>query len=239
LSDPAGLSGTLASFRTVLGRVIGPADFERYEAAIGLPSPQPALRDGIVTAVYSCLLVNSVLPLKRYSDIREELTAIEKNARAAAGALNDLRASLDRLSPAIKDPLQKIWALSGGDLNTLSELARRFCVLSSIAKQTAPSIQDRGGRPRKLPFQTLINVLADAYETATDQGATVSTLVSSDPTREQYTGPFVALVEAVWADGTFLAKQMAKPLDPIASKDARGQYIKAVLRARRERDATR
>jgi hypothetical protein len=213
------------------------ADLDRLEQTVDLLPPDTdfaTLRSGIVEAVVWCFFVNMQSPLPRYADNRKALLKVSRLSETAATALDALHASLTELFPWSRDALIKHWGLVSGNDEPAALLpmaGRVVRALGPIATERADLLRvaDRGGRNRMTAFDTLISGLAQSYEDATGQRATVT--VINDP--PGHGGRFFGLFDALFPAVAALATEWTgRPLQSPPSDYARGQQIRRVLSSR-------
>jgi hypothetical protein len=209
----------------------------RLEQTAGLPPDTDfaALRSGVLDAVSWCLLVNMQSPMRRYADNRKVLLKVSQLSGTAATALDALHASLTELFPWSHAALFEHWGFVSGDKEPaalLTAARRAIRALVPIAMEHADLLRaaDRGGRGRMTAFKTLISGLAQSYEDATGQRATVT--VINDP--PGHGGPFIRFVDALLPAVAAQASELTgRPLQQPPSDYARGQEIRRVLLSRR------
>jgi hypothetical protein len=156
---------------------------------------------------------------KSNSDIRKELLRVEKEAAAAAKILRRLQAALDDLTPPYRDAIFK-------HLETPIRIPLNLDTLSNAAYNNARALAGKGGAPKMLAFDTLIEWLSVAYQNATGRAAKVTWNEHDNC----YKGRFVNLVEAVLPAVCALAGT-APPIRIPKSARARGKFIYDATRA--------
>jgi hypothetical protein len=194
---------------------------------LGLPHPCVELRDGIVEAALWCFLVHNLSPLKQYSEIRKELTAVQRHAAKSAGDLRKLSEALGELPKAWEELLSKGWArVTNGDDPAF--LAMQLDALASLAQTGADALRgrDKGGPRRFLAFEVLVRTLAETFEAGTGKRPTAS---YSD-SKGAYRGVFLDLVDAILPKVAKIAEASGRRLAQPHSEDARGKYISDLLR---------
>jgi hypothetical protein len=159
------------------------------------------------------------------SGVRDELENLAKLAKKAAAGVHDLIAALDGLSIG---PRQALDTLPGLDPNEFPEIAARLECLRSFATNAANQAQNKGGRPKMKAYRELIDGLRIAFERATGRKATITT----SSIKDEYSGPFFELTEAVLSVVSKFANDHGKWLDFSRNKNTRGAFIKGMLRTK-------
>ena len=211
-----------------------PALINHWVAATSLPRSTLQFQASVTQAiVLSVALLSDAPKRKRFSILRSEMSRVEKAASNAAKALRTLQSALDELTPLYRD------ALYSWPRFTKFEIPRRTALdldaLSNYANMYAKGFSvDKGGAPKMLEFEVLVEGLADAFEELTGRSAKVTWNVLE----RRYEGDFVNLVETILplaqscADSVYL--RMSFPGTPFA----RGRYIYEKTRAGRAMSRT-
>ncbi len=204
---------------------------EDYAEAIGQHSTSRFQQD-VVEAILICVAVHMDAPnRKRYSDIRNELLRVSKEAIAAEKSFDRLSAAIGKLTPNYRELLRKRLELPAKVALTLVTKQppwfHALSLVASIAALFAEALRqrDKGGAPKMLAFDILVRGLARAYQHATGRAAKVTW----NEHRYCYEGRFFNLVEAVLPSARALAGKeppMRFPNTPLA----RGKYIYDVTR---------
>ena len=151
-------------FREAITRNIS-SSVPPIEKMLGLELPNSAFRYDLSEAILLCILMH-VFPPERRSHDAKELKEIGKDAAAAeknAGLLMSRLENAQGIYPLIKDSF----------LAKLRQHASDYASLSKLAYGHAAALKDPGGQIGLIAFQTLVDRLIRAFESATKTRATV------------------------------------------------------------------
>jgi hypothetical protein len=191
------------------------ATYAECERMVGLNRASPEFRRGIADAVFfsSCL---HKAPPKRASDLRKQLTRIEKHARNAAAELQQLSKALALISLTERPP-KTIAALIRPTANA------ELLDFAETMRTLAETLEDRGGRGRMAGFALFVPLLADAFGRATGRRATLTW----NEHNNCYEGQFWELIDHVLPRAEIVAGDRFAPKGPIA----RGRHAQRILTA--------
>lgn len=161
--------------------------------------------------------------VRRRSEFCGEFRQVIASATAAATAMRELSATLDRLGMQIRLALADKWDPQGRELMKLLPIeADRFEGLARLATLLADIPSDRGGRPQFVAFKKLVQGLAQAFKRARGRPAKVT----FNPVTNNFEGSFLHLLEAALPLAAELASRNGSAaLDYPATPEARGKYV--------------
>ncbi len=188
-----------------------------WETLVGLDRPNAEFRERIADAIFWAVCFHHLRP-KRARVVRNDLRSIERRANAAVAGLTELSGELQRSTfarwPEFLEP-------------RLARLASAIDVLQTLAADAGRRADkvgpDKGGPTKSWAFDDLITLVADAFEFATGQPATVTW----SQHRERYEGKFCDLTEQVLP---CVEKSVGSRIAPKSAR-TRGREIQKILTA--------
>ena len=190
---------------------------ERWAGTIGLTPADKAFdrfRQELTDALHACMRAHEAGQRRRYarfSDLRKDLLALAKAAKAAAQRLRKVEDILTRLPPMQHDPAFRLAHdphSTAFELDGLTEASRRHAEECKLA--------DRGGPSKMRAFAALADGLIQAYQHATKK---------TGKGRGAREGPLLDLIQAVLPTARHLGKLNTGKLLQVPTEDGLGEYL--------------
>jgi hypothetical protein len=213
----------LAQLRRIITTEAPPL-IDEYGVAHGLPHSNTHFQANVIQAILLSVALHWEAPKR--NDLRKEMSRVEKKASRVAKELRSLQTALDVLTPLYRDAIYK--RLEIPNSRSLNFTALHFDTLSALADMYAKVFKraEKGGAPKMLEFQMLVEGLDRAFQDLTGHQAKVTW----NPYLKKYEGRFVDLVEVMLPLALTCTERFGWKMSHPGSKRARGKYIYEMTR---------
>jgi hypothetical protein len=201
-------------------------DGDQLARKIGLQEASLQFRQGVCTAILSCIATLDAGNSSRNSKIRKELERVHRSATAATKSLWRLHCDILALPPQRSEQLDD-WGRVGGklDLHIIPDRVQWVSVIGNRSWAMA-QIVDKGGASPMIGFRVLVESLRLVFKQATGRDGKVTW----NDINCKYSGRFVSLAEAVLPLVGEVSGHLGKSLKLPKTPKARAKYIYEMTR---------